>query len=727
MNHNPNSNNLNQHLRLTSMRRVLLLTAGGIAASAAVCCRPAAAQDTAQLATPEAGAPQLLQEVTVKGYHFLSEDTSGITSLPLPIEKVPQSISEVSNDFAKAADLKNSGEIAQYTAGAQWASYSPSYGNQIWLRGFSANYAIDGLTVGDQITEPDAATLQRYEVVKGPASVVYGAQSPGGIVNLVSKSASPNTPSYLEALGGSFGRWRVEGQLAGALDDSGAIRGIGVAAHEQSDSFVDFVHLNKTVVYGGLDFDLAQHLTGYVRTSYQRTEDTPYNGLPTYTDGSLLPVSSSFFIGGSAFHALAQATRVNSGLSWAPSELWSLDLKGIYQYTTHGGRNSYNYGFVAPDGGFAYGGENFNDWNVKDFTVAVSAIRRLDDIGLKDSTVSANVRYQQYRYYDQETFLSGGEANINEGDAAIAQAFNAQTIGTGPDYLQDQRMHYLTASTQAVIKVANPLTLVGGIADSRPTIDLAVNSPTSQNFDPGNQVNYRLAAILQAARGLNLYVSYSESYQPNLRLDADFRTLPPVEGRQYEVGTKYLANDRILLTVALFQIRESNVAVYDTTINDEALYKVSDVRHRGLELEATGTITRGWQIRGGVALLDPKVTNDPENPVNNGETRPLLVKTSANLFTTYQFRNGLAVSGGARYSGPVKTDDRSSTSPTPDIRAYTVADAALSYSIDKWLLQANLKNLFDQKYNVGTPIFGFSGGLFPGEPRSFAVSVRRDF
>lgn len=100
-----------------------------------------------------------LAEVTVTAYRFLDEDTSGITNLPLSIEKVPQSISIVDNDFVEAADLENMGEVAQYTTGALWAGYSPSYGNQFWLRGFAANFAIDGLTVGDQITEPDPATL----------------------------------------------------------------------------------------------------------------------------------------------------------------------------------------------------------------------------------------------------------------------------------------------------------------------------------------------------------------------------------------------------------------------------------------------------------------------------------------------------------------------------------------------------------------------------------------
>ena len=682
-------------------------------------------------ATADGNSSHDLNEVVVTGYRFLDEDTSGITNLPLPIEKVPQSISLVNNDFVKAADLKNMGEVAQYTPGALFASYSPSYGNQFWLRGFSAGFAIDGLLVGDQITDPDAAILERYEVVKGPASVVYGAQSPGGVVNLVSKRAAADTPSYLYALGGSWGRWRIEGQAAGALNDSGTVRGIGLGAHEEGGSFVDFVKLNKSVAYGGLDFDVANNLSGYVRASYQRTEDTPFNGIPTFPDGTLVPVDRSFFVGGSRYGALAQAPRVNAGLAWQLSDLWSFDLKSVYQYTTHGGNNVYPYDFIGFNGTFPIGGENFDDWHVEDYTVAASALRKLDDLGLTDSSVSANVRYQHYRYYIFERGMSGatGTPNIFSGDQQVSDVFNSLTPSTasGASYQQDQRMNYLTASIQGVVKVASPLTLVGGIAYSKPMIDSQVNSAPFENFDPGAQTNYRAALIFEAAKGLNFYASYSESFLPNLRVDTSFNVLPPLKGEQYEVGAKYMPTGRLLLTAAVFDIRESNIPVFDTQIGIESLYKAQAVRHRGLELEATGQIAERWQVKAGVALLDPKVTEDPKNPVNDGETRPWLPKTTANVYTDYEFRNGISVGGGARYVGSVKTYDNSS-SPTPDISSYTVFDAAIGYSIDRWRVQLNLKNLFDEHYYVSTPIFqALWAGLYPGEPRSVALSARMDF
>ncbi len=678
-----------------------------------------------------------LDEVTVTGYRFLDEDTSGITNLPLPIDKIPQSISIVNNDFVGAADLKDASEIAQYTTGAMWGSYNPSDANEFWIRGFSANYAIDGLTVGYQIPEPDAAILARYEVVKGPASVVYGAQSPGGIVNLVSKSASSDVRSSVEVLGGSFGRYRVEGELAQSLNAAGTVRGIGVAAYEDQGSFVDFVKKNRAVAYIGLDFDVNPALTGYFRTSYQRTKNTPYNGIPTFEDGSFVKVPRSFFIGGSDLNNVSQTFRVDSGLSWNPSNLWSFDLKALYHHLKHRGGNQYNYSYVASDGSFPYGGERFIDWHIEDYSLAVSASRKLDDLGLDDSSVSGSIRYQHYEYDNYE--LTGGgpgpNPNIFAGDAAINDIFNAFTPTN--TYQQDQRMNYLTASTQAVIKVSRPLTLVGGVAYSQPRIDQQLYFGSFNNFDPGNQMNYRGAVLYEPIERLDLYASYSESFQPNLRIDRNYRVLAPLSGTQYEIGAKYRPHQAILLTAAAFEIREKNIAVFDfADVNGESLYRAEDVRHRGIEVDATGRVTRRWQVRGGFSVLDPKVTNDPNHSVNNGETRPWIPRVTANLYTLYEISERLSVGGGARYVGEVKTYDNSDTSfATPDgkpllkeIPSYAVFDAAVNYSFDLWRLQLNLKNIGDKHYAVSTPIFqSLAAGLFPGEPRSFAVSVRRDF
>lgn len=694
---------------------------------------PATAQVSTAAAAPGPSASQPPAEtkadadIVVTGYRYLDVDTSGITNLPLPIEKVPQAVSLLNNDFVKSADIRTIAEVAQYTTGALWSSYVPSYGSTLLLRGLPASFAIDGVVVGtpgDPLFEPDRATIQRYEVVKGPASVVYGAEGPGGLVNLQLKDATPNTPSYVEALGGSFGRWRLEGQVAGALNAAGTIRAIGVAAHEQGGSFVDFVRLHKTVLYGGLDADVADHLTAYVRVGWQRTADTPYNGIPVYPNGVLPKIPYDYFVGGSDFEAVGKTLRVNAGLSWTPSDMWSFDLKGVWQRTTHGGENSYSAALLAADGSFPISGEVFNDWKVRDATIAASAVRKLDDLGLSGSSISASVRYQHYEYAIDESFLNG-TGNINDSDRTLTDTFNHGLTPAG-GYQQDQRQNFLTASVQALVKPVQPVTLLGGVSWSRPSIKDQEGSAAPQDLSPGGQVSARAAVIVELVRGLNLYGSYSESYQPNLRVTLDGSTLQPLSGKQYEIGAKYVSpGRRLLLTAALFSLEENNVPQYDVTQNNIAYYKGEGVRHRGLELEATGQITRAWQVRGGLALLDPKVTSDPANPGNGGESRPWLPKVTANLFTSLDVGYGISVSAGGRYVGPERTYDRTAA-PTRELASYLLVDAGLGYTIGRWHAQLNLKNIGNKRYYIA-PYDTYVYGLYPGEPRSVAVALRRDF
>lgn len=718
-------------------------TASPSAAPANAPSTPAATGTAQQPANPSAAqqSPVPIPDVLITAHPFLDQDTSGITNLPLPIEQVPQSISIINNSFAKAADIQNVADLAQYTTGGFWSGYIPSYGNEIYLRGFIAGYAVDGLPVGTQgdfAPEPDPAILERYEIVKGPASVVYGAEPPGGIVNLVSKSATRDTENYVSMLGGSWGRWRIEGQLSGPLNSTGTVRGIAVVAHEEGGGFVDHMDMNKTVLYGGLDFDLSDTVTGYARASYERLDNTAYNGIPVYSATKALPaVSPSFFVGGSDFSVPSQTVRLNAGLTWKPSELWSIDLKTVYQYRTYGGENAYPAYYLANDGSFNVQEEIFNHWDITDFTVAGSALRYLDDIGLTGSSVSTSLRYQHYRYNIFETFYQnppGSEPNINWGDDLISTYFNTNLVPAGSIYQQDEILDYLTGSTQAVLKVLPELTLIGGVSWSDPWISYQAYSGTPQAYNapwqslnPGGQTSFRGAVVYEPVKGLNAYFSYSQSFQPNLRIGTNLQVLPPLQGDQYEVGVKYLTpNKRLLLTAALFDIHESNVPVSTGLSNlGESLYQAEGARHRGLELEATGQIIDHWQIQAGLSLLDAILTANPVAPVQVGETRPWIPRVTAHLFTIYDFNNGFSIAGGLRFTGAELTYNTGSAG-TPPLASYTLVDASAGYTIGRYHLQLNLKNILNARY-YSTAWGSFGGGLYPGEPMSVTGSVRVNF
>lgn len=701
-----------------SCRARLLVTAAALASQIGL---TGAALAQGADTPPDAGG----DEIVVSGHRYLSEDTSGTTGLPLPLEQVPQSITLVSEDFLDATDARTLGDVAQYTPGALFDGNPGGTSSIVKLRGFAAGNAIDGLNVGALDYEPDFATLERLEIVKGPTSVVYGAANPGGIINQVTKSARAGTPSYIELLGGSWDRWRIEGQVAGALNASETVHVIGIAAHEESGSFMERVGSAKTVLYAGIDADLSPGLTGYLHGGYERYRRTSFDGIPTLPDGSPAPVGRSFFIGSGDFELATPVVRVNGGLDWEASSALSVSLKVNYLRSNTTGESGFGFD-LQPNGDFFIAINKITKSSTEAFSAGLSGVYKFDDLGLADSFITVAANYQDYETRQAGTIPDmpqGDVANIFDGIAAIETLFNSRTY-PGFDYSLNRRLRYFTLSSQASIKVAEPLTLLGGISWAKPDVGKQSGAGAWQDFSGDSQTSLRLAATLEPVKGLNFYASYSESFQPQLFIDARGDVLPPLTGEQYEVGVKYVSPDRrLLLTGAIFDVRQSNQARYDQTIDLIDRYApVGEVRHRGFELQAVGEIAKGWQVNAGLAILDPTIRKDDDTALI-GKTITFLPKSTASIYTNYEFGGGAFVGGGIRYVGSVKTDfDRA----TRDLPSYTLADASAGYDFKRFRVQVNVRNIFDKHYFVNNYQTLFYGNVV-GEPRSVTVSLRAGF
>lgn len=694
-----------------------LLLAGSALAAAVAASSAASAQEAVDATDGDA--------IVVSGYRYLSEDTSGTTGLPVAIEDVPQSISLVSEDFLDATDARTLGDVAQYTPGALFDGNPGGTSTIVKLRGFAAGNAIDGLNVGTLDYEPDFATLERLEIVKGPTSVVYGAANPGGIINQVTKGANAGTRSHIEVLGGSWGRWRVEGQVAGALNAAGTVHAIGIAVHEEGDSFMQRVDSAKTVLYAGIDADLTPGLKAYLHGGYERYRRTSFDGIPTFPDGSPAPVGRSFFIGSGDFDLVTPVARVNGGLDWEASDALSVSLKVNYLRSNTTGESGFGFG-LEPNGDFFLAVNNITKSVTEAFSAGLSGVYKLDDFGLADSFITVSANYQHYDTKQAGTIPDmpqGDVANIFDGVDAIEALFNTRTYPGIFDYSLDRRLRYFTLSSQASIKVAEPLTLLGGISWAKPDVSKQSGTGPWQDFSGDSQTSLRLAATLEPVKGLNLYASYSESFQPQLFIDAVGDVLAPLSGEQYEIGVKYVSPDRrLLLTGAIFDVRQANQARYDQTIDLIDRYvAVGEVRHRGLELQAVGEIAQGWQVNAGLAILDPTIRKD-DDPTLIGRTVTFLPKSTASLHTSYEFGSAF-VAGGVRYVDSVKTDiDRA----TRDLPSYILADASAGYDFDRFRVQLNVKNIFDKHYFVNNYQTLFYGNAV-GEPRSVTVSLRASF
>jgi TonB-dependent siderophore receptor len=681
------------------------------------------------MSAPDSSPPAPVQEVIITGhYQFLSVDTSGATNLPLPIEQVPQSISLVSNDFIHAADLKTLGEIAEYTPGAINEGNGENLATVINLRGFPAGQSIDGVNVlGRPNFEPDYAVYDRLEIVKGPSSVVYGVSSPGGLVNYVTKSATAQTRDYLYAQAGSWSNYRVEGQIAGALDAEGHVRAIGIAVHDQGDSFMHEMYHRKTTVYGGLNVDLGSSVTAYLHGGYEWQKEPSFDGIPTEADGSPAPLSRSFFIGSRNIAQAHNAYHSEGDLTWHATDMLDLSIKGNYQKATVSGAQTFPFSLQS-NGDFSIYG-NTIDQRISNYGIGVSSILRFDNLGLKNSFVSLGALYQNSDIRLIDLFpAQTGTVNISDGEAAISRAFDSLLAGALPyPYAAHTKADALTFSGQSNLQVIEPLTVLLGVSYSKPKESVILNG-VRQDFPIGGQASYRAGLTYEFLPKTYAYVSYSQSFNPQTSLALDGTALPPITGKQYELGVKYRdESGRLLLTAAAFQVREKNIP--ETFVEPNGLaysVPIGEVTHKGLELQGIGQITRQWQINTGYAYLDPKITEDL-NPAKVDKTELFLPKQTFSLYTTYTLSDGLlrglSFGGGARFVSSQRTSYDASTKELP---SYVLVDATLGYTWDEWLLQLNAHNIFDRHYFINN-YQSLTYGNLVGDPANIALSIRRQF
>ena len=708
--------------------------------AASILATPSALAVGADTPSASSEASNQLQEVVVTGqYEFLNVDTSGTTNLPLPIEKVPQSISLVSEDFIKAANLQNIGDIADYVPGAFYEGPSGGFSSAISLRGFTPIKAYDGLNIGASFLpafEPDYSIFDRVEIVKGPSSVVYGVSSAGGLVNYVTKSATPQTRDYLSAQVGSWENYRVEGQVAGSLDSSGSVRAIGVAAYDQGNSFISVQHHKMLSLYGGINVDFSNSLTGYLHAGYMHWERTASDGLSTYPDGRYPypDVSRGFFVGATNDNLTTPDYLAEMGLTWHASDMLDFNLKGNYVRDVTSGNDPFSYGLQF-NGDLSVNRQQITREANQDWGIALSSTYKFDALGLKDSFVSLAAMYQNseftyifsgYLFPNGQTVVTG---NIFDGEAALTRLFDSATVLGPVENDESEFLKTLTLSMQSVLHVVDSVSVLVGASYSKPNVVVS-NFGVSQDFTPHAQISYRAGVTYEFSKGTNAYLSYSESFLPQTFLTPNFTVLPPLIGKQYEGGVKYRSpNGHLLLTGALFQIKEQNQPEFAELIGPVSYYNAAgEVTHKGFELEALGQVSPQWQIHLGYAYLDAKITTNLSDPSSVGQSEPFVPEQTASLFTTYTVGagtlRGLTVGGGFRYVGPQPSNiPNNLTLPIP---SYSLLDATVAYPINSWNVQLNVRNILNKFYFYNDyQTLAFSNLV--GPPFSVTLTLRRNF
>lgn len=570
---------------------------------------------------------------------------------------------------------------------------------------------------------PNMAAFDHVEVVRGADGLFSGNGEPGATVNLVRKRPTRERQFLWSLSAGSWDDYRASADLGGALNASGSVRGRLVAAWQDANSWFDTVYAKDRFLYGVLEADLGDRSLLTVGASYDDLEGSQYERSQTWRAGS----RNGQFVRGARntwnlpWSYYEQTTRQVFGkLEHRFSADWKLGASLTWQ--DQDGRDLYaRRTWFNSDTGIgelvAWDGRTYNRQLMSDLNLSGA----FELFGRRHDLLVGTDRRQSRGYwrsrYPQDEPITIDQDIARPDDAELAEWTGADFDAPVPE--ANRRLGYYASLR---LHVAEPLKLIVGGRYSRHTSDDGEKS--IGKFIPFGGLTYELGPEWTA------YTSVAEIYQPLYRKvpvgvynpDPDQITFKddPTTGRNVELGVKgELHGGALQLAASLFHIRKRNVWVQDTDQGEVTIpgygqtymmKPAGKVTSRGVDLEAKGQLTPGWQLSAGYTY---NITHDDGN-----DGQPLLgfvPRHSMKFWSTHQLPAAFAawrVGAGARIQGDTDVQG-----------GYTLVDASVDYRVNSALnLSLIVKNLTDKVYRSGTwdgPIYGL--------PRSFMLALRGGF
>jgi iron complex outermembrane receptor protein len=660
-----------------------------------------------------AGTGITLDPVTVEGQRrqetawgpvagYVATRSATGTKTDTPLIETPQSISVITKDQMQAQGVENLAEALRYTPGVTGENFGldvRGYGLQI--RGFGSedtDFYLDGLqlrgTAFATFLTLDPYGAERLEVLRGPSSVLYGQNTPGGILNFVSKRPSPVPFHEVEGGVGSEDRFEGKFDLSGPIDEEGQFQYRLTGLARTGDTQVDFVDQDRFFIAPSFTWQPDEDTTFTFLSHYQR-DNTGWTIQFYPAEGTVLPnpngkIPLGRFTGEPDFDEY-DLTQYSVGYLFEHrlSDAWTLRQNARYSHLDNDQHGVFSSSLQADQRMLdRYGdlGKSSLDSYVIDNQAQVEF-----PAGPLGHTLLFGLDYQHHDYSDFGASYDVGPIDIYNPVYGSPLTFLGAYSDT--DVKQDQLGIYL----QDQIKVAEKWVFVfGGRHDWADTKnDDQLSGTSSKQKD--SAFSGRAGMVYLSETGLAPYVSYSTSFQPVLGTNVLGEAFEPQRGRQWEVGVKYEPPGwDSFITVAAFDLRRQNVLTPDP-VNPLNEVQTGEISSRGIELEAVSSLDFGLDLVGSYTYLDAEVTKS-NVPGEVGE-RPLAVaEHMASLWADYTIPEGmlagLGFGGGVRYIGPSYGD----VPNTLEVPGATLFDAAVHYEWNNFRFAINASNIFDKEY-----------------------------
>lgn len=690
------------------------------------------------LAESQATAPLELQAVNIDAASDLERAdgpvigykatrSASATRTDTALHETPQSISVVPKDVLQDTAATRLQDGLDYAGGVGRAN---NFGGQglttFTVRGFTTGeFYRNGFPINRGYPNaPDANTVERLEVLRGPATSLYGRGDPGGTFNVVSKQPLAERKVTLGSQFDDQGMQRATLDATGPLDEQGRLAYRLNVLGEGGETFRDDVQterydvapvlswqVNDTtrIVFEG-DFMRNNHPLDRGLTRFANQRDRASRDTNVWEKGSDNLLHNDNNMAQLRFeHQLNDDWTLGGGMQW---------LDGTLQ------GNAVEANALQPDGRTL--GRNFNyrklEWSDRDYQLNLTG--HFDTAGFAH-TLLTGVEYEDYDY---QSFIrrsaNGADAYpIDLFDPALGQPRPALTRTTTDD---KENLKTWAAFVQDQVALTDRLKALAGLRFERFEHQYDNYLPGSTDWTAAdNAVTPRLGLMYDLTDTVAIYANTARSFKPNSGASRQGQGFDPEKGKSYELGVKWEALDRQLsVDAAIYHIVKENVLANDP-LDPTGTYKIAagEVRSRGLDINVAGNLTPEWRVIGGYAYVDAEVTKDTS--LQNGTRLANIPRNSFSLLNTYEFQDGglkgLGLGMGVKY-----VDDRAGQTATQTytMEQYTVVDLLSFYQVNEHVrLNLDLKNLFNKEYDEGA----FNSYVYPGAPRTVQAGVSYTF
>ncbi|MES2820657.1 MAG: TonB-dependent siderophore receptor [Pseudomonadota bacterium] len=630
-----------------------------------------------------------------------------IRDIPLAISVVPAQVLEDlgSSRIDDALDFAGGVSRQNNFGGLSFLSYS--------IRGFTTGTLYkNGFSINrGSYSSPDAASIERIEVLKGPAASLYGRGDPGGTVNIVTKKPQAEAFATLNLSAGRWDRYRSSLDVNTPLDDDARLLSRVTLAAEDNQSFRDYAGNRRVAVSPSLSWQAGPDTRLLIESEFIRHSSVFDRGIPA-VDNRLGSVSPSTFLGEPNDGEIDNRNEMlQTSLEHDLNDAWYLRLANHYAQGRLQGASSEPVRLI--DGRVTrFYRERAFEWN--DSITQLELHGRFE--GAWQHQVLAGLEYENYRNsqkYPQSLTTAGY-------GLAIDRPVYGQTkpdIVNPNDFFEHVDTHALNLQDQ--IRFGERLQGLVGLRLER-FEQTSLNRATGSSSDQTHEAATPRAGLLyQLTPQVGVFANVSSSFKPN-GTGADGRVFEPEEGLGYEAGLKLdLFDDRLGATLAAFHITKQNVLTADPNDPGQSI-AAGEARSQGIDLQVSGQLGEAVRLIGAFAFIDAQVTQgDAALPAGS----PLLgiARQSGSLLGVYEFQDG-ALRGADLGASLNYVGERSGQAGSDfTLPAYTRVDLLAHYPLSQQAtLGLNLNNLFDKHYYERS----FNAvWVNPGEPRNLSLSL----